>query len=85
MVQSLPSEETTPELSLSKVDLVSIIVVKPEALQQQEQNANSPATASTKFDTVVIRAPGGVFVTLSTENGVAALSVLLNNLVRSLK
>lgn len=83
--QSLPSDETTPEHSLSNVDSVNIIEVKPEALKQQEQDVNSSTATSTKFETVVIRAPGGVSVTLSTENGVAVLSVLLNNLVRSLK
>lgn len=54
--QSLTRNETTPEQSLSKVDSVNIIEVKPEDLKQQEQNANPSATASTKFDTVIIRA-----------------------------
>ena len=81
----MPRNEANPEQSLSKVDSVNIIEVKPEALKQQEQNANPSATASTKFDTVIIRAPGGVSVSLFTENGAAVLSVLLTNLVRSLK
>lgn len=86
MLQSLPSEETKPEHSSSKEDSVNIIEFKPEALEEAQKLSALPSPAnSSKFDTVVIRAPGGVSVTLSTENGVAALSVLLNNLVRSLK
>lgn len=82
--QSLPSDETTQEQSLGKVDSVNISKVKPEALKQQKQDVNSSTAAATKFETLVIRAHGGVSVTLSTENGVAVLSVRLNNLVRTL-
>ena len=86
MLQSLPSEETKPEHSSSKEDSVNIIEFKPEALEEAQKLSALPSLAnSSKFDTIVIRAPGGVSVTLSTENGLVALSVLLNNLVRSLK
>ena len=78
--------ESFSEPSVLDGDLVNIIEIKPETLaQEQSRSFITSSSVSGKFDTIVIRAPGGISITLPTENGLADLSILLNNLVRSLQ
>lgn len=84
--QILPSEETTPEHSSSTEDSVNIVEVKPELQEESQKLSALPFPAnSSKFDAIVVRVPGGITITLPTKNGLADLSILLNNLARSLR